>query len=51
MTCTNPHLDGCPSCVENGEIPKHTERVPGGCVGEYECTDCGHTWQTAWGCS
>ena len=48
--CTNPHADGCPGCIINSEIPQHVEATPRGCLATYRCTDCGHAWETAWGC-
>jgi len=50
MSCTNPHVDGCPKCVVNTEEPIHLARLNGGCDTAYRCTDCGHQWETAWGC-
>lgn len=49
-TCTNPHVDGCPECVVNSEEPTHLTRLPDGCDAAYRCADCGHEWDTAWGC-
>lgn len=48
--CTNAHVDGCPKCVVNSEMPVHVERRPDGCEAFYRCTDCGHEWPTSWGC-
>lgn len=49
--CTNPHVDGCPGCVVNSEIPEHVQPTARGCLATYRCTDCGFEWDTAWGCS
>jgi hypothetical protein len=49
-TCTDPHVDGCPRCVLNVEEPIYLVRVEGGCDAAYVCTDCKHSWETAWGC-
>lgn len=49
-TCTDPHVDGCPECVVNTEAPIVLERLNPGCSAAYHCTDCGHSWETAWGC-
>jgi hypothetical protein len=49
-TCDSPHVDGCPNCVANVEPPVILDRSLTGCVAAYECTDCGHSWETAWGC-
>jgi hypothetical protein len=50
-TCTLAHVDGCPDCVLNVEAPEHAETTARGCLAFYRCHDCGHTWETAWGCS
>lgn len=50
MTCSNPHLDGCPNCITNTEEPRHMIRLADGCDAGYRCSDCGHEWSTAWGC-
>lgn len=50
-TCTLAHVDGCPECVTNTEPPEHREATPHGCVCSYKCHDCGHVWETAWGCA
>lgn len=50
LTAAMSHLDGCPQCVHNTEMP--TAAVPDGTdawLCHYACTDCGHTWTTAWG--
>lgn len=49
-TCTLAHVDGCPECIYNTEAPEHTEPTGHGCLATYRCHDCGHTWETAWGC-
>lgn len=49
--CSNPHVDGCPECVENTEPPFSKEDVPNGCQCAYICTDCGNRWSTSWWCS
>ncbi len=43
-------VDGCGECVYNTETPRAV--MPdgsGGWLCHYVCTDCGHTWKTAWG--
>lgn len=47
-TCTDPHVDGCPSCVVNMETPEEFIRKKGSCIATYLCTDCGHRWTTSW---
>lgn len=50
MTCDDPHVDGCPECGLNVEEPSWVARLATGCAAAYECSDCGHSWETAWGC-
>lgn len=49
-TCTEPHVDGCGSCIYNSEEPLLW--VPddqGGCSCVYRCSDCGYEWTTNYG--
>lgn len=36
------HIDGCPECVLNTEMPRSTVPIDGGHRAGYECSDCGH---------
>ena len=41
-------LDGCPACVTNTELPTGVGWTADGFLAHYHCTDCGHSWSTAW---
>ena len=49
MTAAMSRLDGCGECIYNTELPKAAIPHDGGWLCHYACTDCGHTWTTAWG--
>lgn len=40
--------DTCPECCTNLEPPRHVEPTRDGYEAYYRCTDCRHTWTTAW---
>jgi hypothetical protein len=52
MTQPEPaYRDNCPECLEGPFDPTGTRAEANSLVGDYACTDCGHTWRCWWNMS
>lgn len=45
------YTDNCPDCLEGPYAPTATSAEGTDLVGEYTCTECGHTWRCWWNTS